>query len=483
MSEDSEDSEDSESVAKKCICAACVRDKYLKREIRRFGHRGRCDYCQGQRKVMPIGEFAIYVETAFGNHYQMTSEEAGDPVAHLIQDAAEIDDVPAEDVRIVLEDRNGLAGKDALTEENPFSDEAHYRRGEVRAAPHHDEWARLRKSVETEARMFNGEAEKILDEIFEGLEDYATRHGKKVVVAIGPDCPISSLYRARPFQSQSDSKLEVAIGRPDQGLGPPPRELANAGRMNSRGIAVFYGATHPEVALAETRPPVGGRVLVGRFEITRHLWLLDVAAMRSIKAKGSIFDASYAENIERTAFLATLSAFIARPVMPEDEISEYLATQAIADYLATREHPLLDGIIYPSVQQKGRLKRNIVLFHKAARVHDLALPRHTQIHAHTYEHDEDGIREDYSVYVRKPPPKKESDTFGGMPFDGDELWDPFPDPRRDRRRPALRVDLSSLKVHHITDVRYREYNLPVRRHEYDMSEAELKRLVEGEPPF
>jgi hypothetical protein len=37
--------------------------------------------------------------------------------------------------------------------------------------------------------------------------------------------------------------------------------------MNAQGIAVFYGATDASVALAETRPPVGSKVLVGAFEI------------------------------------------------------------------------------------------------------------------------------------------------------------------------------------------------------------------------
>ncbi len=39
--------------------------------------------------------------------------------------------------------------------------------------------------------------------------------------------------------------------------------------------------------------------------------------------------------------------------MPDDEPSEYLATQAIADFLATESAIRLDGIIFPSVQAAG----------------------------------------------------------------------------------------------------------------------------------
>jgi len=57
--------------------------------------------------------------------------------------------------------------------------------------------------------------------------------------------------------------------RPDIEIGPPPPARAMAGRMNARGIAVFYGALDAATAVAEVRPPSGSKVLVGRFEILR----------------------------------------------------------------------------------------------------------------------------------------------------------------------------------------------------------------------
>jgi hypothetical protein len=432
---------------------------------------------------MPIEDFANYIEHAFEHHYVLTSEDHypndfrdGESVEFVIQDAAGVDEPIAKDVRIVLEER-GPSGKDALVEENPFSEEAHYRRGQPRSGGMFaDSWARFRKSVETETRMFNSEAEDILNAIFEGLEHYAAWHRKRVVVCAGPDCSIDALYRARAFQSKE--KLKAAIARPDLELGPPPRAHAVAGRMNSRGIGVFYGATHESVALAETRPPVGSRVLVGRFDIIRPLWLLDVGAMRAIKPMGSDFQESYVEEQERAAFLSTLSDFISRPVMPEDETSEYLATQAIADYLATRDNLALDGIIYPSVQQGGRNKRNVVLFHKAARVQDLGLPRHTQIDTYIYEREEDITYEDYSVHVRRPPEKKGNQTAPAVSFELEDGWSLYPDPQRDRRAPTLRISRDSVKVRRIEGVAFRSDGLPVRWRESVMTEDELKKLEE-----
>jgi hypothetical protein len=155
------------------------------------------------------------------------------------------------------------------------------------------------------------------------------------------------------------------------------------------------------VALAETRPPVGSRVMIGRFQITRPLKLLDVEALRSIYVEGSIFDPTYIERLKKAKFLASLSSQITKPVMPDDEPFEYLVTQGIADYLATKKEPNLDGIIYRSVQH-GRSKRNVVLFHRSARVESLDLPRGSEISAHLYEHSDEGTTPDYWVFEQVP---------------------------------------------------------------------------------
>ena len=252
--------------------------------------------------------------------------------------------------------------------------------------------------------------------------------------------------------------------------------------MNAHGIGVFYGATHRRVAMAEIRPPVGSRVLVGRFEIMRPLRLLDVGAMGAIQAKGSLFDPGFVRELERAAFLGTLSAEITQPVMPDEEPSEYLMTQAIADYLATRTDPVLDGILYPSVQQNGKLKRNVVLFHKSSRVAELDLPRESKVIANLYDHDEGYRYTDYSVMVRKPPPR-EKDEFDDPMF-GLPLGGPFRSRHSEPREESLKVDLSSVKVHHVTGVSFEDTQYSIRRHEYEMSVAEAESIVKGrQSPF
>ena len=183
---------------------------------------------------------------------------------------------------------------------------------------------------------------------------------KPVVRNIGPENDITHLYRARAFQS--DSKLKVALEFPDKELGPPPSEFATAGRMNSRGISVFYGSINSETALAEIRPPVGCKVAIACFELQRTLKVLDLSALTFTHAIGSIFDENYAHQLSRTMFLRKLSQRMTKPVMPDDEHAEYLATQVIAEFLASELK--FDGITFPSAQSEGGL--NVTLFHSAS---------------------------------------------------------------------------------------------------------------------
>lgn len=171
--------------------------------------------------------------------------------------------------------------------------------------------------------------------------------------------------------------------------------------MNARGISVFYGATQPKVAIAEVRPPVGSKVVVAKFNIVRPLCLLDLTIIEDGHVTGSIFDPTFLERLERVAFLQTLGQRMTKPVMPDDEAFEYLATQAIADFLATENEPLLDGIIFRSVQSKGG--RNVVLFQKAARMDTLPMLKGTKFDAYCGHDTEDGWESDYSVMEHVPP--------------------------------------------------------------------------------
>lgn len=119
-----------------------------------------------------------------------------------------------------------------------------------------------------------------------------TDNSNPLIIAAGPETAHAAFFRARVFQNEKE--LLSALKKPDLELGPPPASASRAGRMNARGISVFYGATNIETAISEVHPPVGSQILIGRFDIIRPIRLLDLNALSTVRVSGSIFDPDYA---------------------------------------------------------------------------------------------------------------------------------------------------------------------------------------------
>lgn len=441
------------------LCSACVGELYLKAEIQSQGAPGACSFCGEEGKTYSIENIAERVATALEEHYSETPSEPsgyecalisegeydwereGDPVLQVIQSMIEIDEEPAHEILALLD----------------VDGDAHYVDAAASDWQLHSEWREFEKSIKTEARFFSPVAQDILARVFKNLDAEKTRDGKPVVVEAGPEHAISVLFRARTFQSAS--KLEEALCRPDLKVGSPPPAVACAGRMNAHGISVFYGATDPKVAVAEVRPPVGSRVVVGRFFVIRSVRLLDVEALRAVLVKGSEFDPFFIRRRERAQFLERLSHRITMPVMPDDEAFEYLVTQVIADYLASTG---LDGLVYPSVQVPGG--KNVVLFHQAARVEKLEITEEAEVTASLEQSTEDGPETDYYVWETLPsaPEDKPKDAAAS---DGIVRVAQLPLPE-DPRESTLRLDTTNLEVRHIKAVSFDTEDYPVTRHRH-----------------
>jgi hypothetical protein len=310
----------------------------------------------------------------------------GQPMNAVIADLLTVSNDVAEDIRSVLADGHAEEFEEFALEDDAFgTNECYANNNRLSTFDFEEGWRDFEKELKTQARYFNRQAESWLRSLFDGIDVYRTRYGKPIVVDAGPDTDFTELYRARVFQ-KSEAKLREAMKRPDAEIGPPPSLNATAGRLNAAGIGVFYGATESEVALAEVRPPVGSKVLVGRFEVVRRLKLLDLVAMKNISDEpGSLFDEGHRHRLKQLEFMRGLSERLSKAVMPGDQVLDYLPTQAIADFLATEASPPLDGIIYPSVQigtdarsihgplsgRFGAYRCNVVLFRKAAHVQSL----------------------------------------------------------------------------------------------------------------
>lgn len=474
----------------KHICFECAAESYLSAAIEKDGKPEECSYCGQTQACIPIEELADHIESAFDDHYIRTPdqpnswqqsllsdresdyewEREGQPVLEAIEEAAAIPREAAEDVLEILDDRHGDFDAAAMGDETEFSSDTYYEEKGASAQGWHEEWQYFEQSLKTEARFFSRSASALLARIFGSIDVLKTRPRHPLAVNAGPSRRLTNLYRARVFQSED--KLKEALCRPDMHLGSPPTRFANSGRMNARGISVFYGATSASVALAEVRPPVGSKVVVAKFAITLPLRLLDLTALDGVQDGGSIFDPSLKSRLERVAFLRSLGQLMTRAVMPDDEAFDYLATQAIADFLATENEPRFDGIIFRSAQSKEG--SNVVLFHKAARVEAMELPNGTEIDVHTGYGTEDGWETDYGVSevvpkAEPPVPKDEMDGLTGLvphfglSYGADD----------DYRDTALRVDPASVEVHHVNSVKVYSTRFAVSRHRREKQDSKF----------
>jgi len=314
------------------VYSACIKEPFLAEQINANGLREICFYRRSNGNTFSGDQIAASIPPILGDFYLRTDPPEGQPVGEVIAALARADKDAAEDIRRVLAIRNAGEGEDSAFGDNAFDADACY--VETNSADTGDlerGWRKFETTLKTEARYFNRYAEAVLKSIFDGIDSFRTGFGRSIVAEAGPGTSFTKLHRARVFQSEA--KLREAMKLPDQEVGPLPAVKAIAGRMNTAGISVFYGATEPSVALAEVRPPVGSKTLVACFEITRPLKLLDLVAMTDISDEpGSLFDDAHRHRLKQAQFLRGLSSRLSKPVMPDDQILDYLPTQAIADF-------------------------------------------------------------------------------------------------------------------------------------------------------
>jgi hypothetical protein len=455
------------------VCSKCIGDAYLAKEIIKTGQKSKCSYCKMRRISISLGELANRVELAISQHYFRTSPEPSDwesalmrdkesdydwersgiPLDELVQSITDVSSEIADDIVEILDSKHSDFESDILGEETEFAADSYYDEKSVDATTWELEWESFKNSLKHESRYFNKSAERLLSNIFKDIETLLTPTGNSVIVDAGPNSNYSSIYRSRVFQSTE--KLKDALIAPDIHLGPPPAVIASAGRMNARGISVFYGSTNPMAALAEVRPPVGSKVIIAEFEIIRRLRLLDLQALNKVHMRDSIFNPNYSDELERLKFLNSFSTLISRPVMPDDETFDYLATQAVADFLANHDHFSLDGIIFPSVQDAG-LSLNVVLFQKSSIVEQLQREKNSNFSVQIVEFDDEYCWEDHKYTVVEELFENHAEI---KIYKDDDYFQIF-------HEPSLKVNVDNITVHHINRVQYETEKHLVSNYKY-----------------
>lgn len=472
------------------VCHCCICDRFLAAMVRGEGARVECSYCDRASEALPLDDIAERIHDVLQAHFELTSsrpedheyflereglwERPGYLVEEVIADVAGVSPEIATDVREVLSDCYGLsyhALKDG--EEEPYASDSCYEERGSDASAFQDSWAIFRDEIQTRARFFSTNAEETLTYLFGDLDTHKAFGNRSVIRQISPDDDEVQIWRARVAQSLKE--LKVILKASAREIGPPPPRVARGGRMNAFGIPVFYGALEKDTCLAELRAPVGSHVVLGRFELLRAVRLLDFNALMEIYVDASHFDPDYEIRYGRAAFLRSLVSEICRPVMPKDEAFEYLPTQLVTEFLASKVQPRLDGIIFPSSQAEDG--QNVVLFNHACGVatDDLSEGTEVNIYISQRQHQDFDDGEDDDSYIQvivndsrtcAPPINYERASRLDILTSPLDLTENHNDDeeRPTWSEPTLRLDLDSVVVSEIKAVSYEHGCLEVSRY-------------------
>ena len=469
-----------------CICCRCIDDDLLSNEVRESGSCNECAYCGEVGETWTLLALANRIHVALQEHFEFTSlnpddhsdimvrlgltrwEREGEYVLHVISDMAGLAEATAADLTALLRKIHYSYPDEKEGALNPYGYDAFYKE----RAPDTDEfvntWDSFRNEIQSRSRFFNERAKEALNEIFGDLYEHKTIDVGPVLWEVGPGDSAGFFWRARNAPSEED--LKVILKSPASEIGPPPSELARSGRMNPAGIPVFYGALDRSTCVSETRPSVGSYVVLGKFELLRKVILLDLDALGKIYVDVSHFDWKFSVRRARAAFLRHLVKEMSRPVMPQDEDAEYIATQTVAEYLANVVSPRLDGIVFRS-SQTGAVGQNVVLFNHARGVERDTIPKGAEIEVYPPHDDEDGW-EDPTFHVSRILPS-ELPKESTPKTEPREIPDALPtlcsdeyEPEGEEAQiicmePTLKLDIESIVVLEIKAVEYMHECIPV----------------------
>ncbi|MEN6078569.1 RES family NAD+ phosphorylase [Chromobacterium piscinae] len=364
------------------ICADCVNESYLQRLVQDAAtSENPCEYCDGDAPAADLWAVALLCDEVLDTFFEESSHTmavvhfgripAGNDLQTTISD---LTGLPQGAVDVVVQHLASLWYDAGSGESRYGDDEPWFVLKPSMAEPLGHAWREMEASLRSDIRYFNPKAMELLDTIFSELSNDQDKEGQPVIIEAGPGTSLKTLYRGRVFQTEDT--LADALRWPERFLGSPVAGIGAAGRMNGQGQPAFYGATAPEICIAEVRPPVGSRIALAAFEVIRPLRLLDLRRLATVELRPgtSLFDAATRSAAQRRDFLRTLGDRLSAPVVPELQDRDYLVTQAVADYLAAHRTLNVDGIIYPSSQsrhpEEPPVGDNIVLFRKACDVSD-----------------------------------------------------------------------------------------------------------------
>ncbi|PZX01983.1 RES domain-containing protein [Pseudomonas sp. 478] len=348
------------------ICQDCVDDPILARRVKALMIERPCVACSRVtakalvpeviaryiRKHLPkhfivdddlYPGYALTLDGVVGRAIGCTNEAAQKAIAkHLV-------------VRRAKEEHFYWHGQLYRPAPSPFDSQEHERWYVV------SEWNSIAHQLTHGRRFYNERVNKFFESLmFEAVNAGATDHPLSRP-AIRELPTGTKFFRARLIKSASE--LNAIKGNPTIELGAPPKERASNNRMSPAGIPLLYLSGDSDTCIAEVRPSIGDTMVVGQFISKNCLKLFDFTSLakRLEHTPLSILDPLYEQRFLRRRLLQYLHDEIARPVRTND--TDYVVTQALAEFIRYDQKQKFDGVIFGSVQHEGGI--NYVLFDKS----------------------------------------------------------------------------------------------------------------------
>lgn len=363
------------------VCSECIEDPFLAEIAVEEGCESECSLCgltkESVLTAKQLGELLeplLKKRLELGGDMRVFSgpdddkggwEQQGDPLEsfvseYLAQNFNFLDEIA--DAVIGAEDCWPADG------EIPFFDDcANYEVASIHTHEYLELWQSVNRELQSRRRFFSAEAKKLFDDVFDDIEGVQVVSGSCgpgvgwATTGVISDLEVGTkIYRGRTLSSAA--QLQSMYQDPYLHVGPPPSDLARAGRMNAEGVVVLYGSMESDTAIAELRPAIGGDTVAIGLLTTSELRILDFELLEKSLSGISHFDPDYDSKAAKQKFLRQLHSLISRPVLPGKEI-EYLITQTMAEYLSHVMGEPVNGVIFKSVQREGG--KNIVLFSDA----------------------------------------------------------------------------------------------------------------------
>lgn len=274
--------------------------------------------------------------------------------------------------------------------------------------------------------------------VFAFLSDKNTNSTRKLMID-------TELYRARVIQG--DEPINISrnyYGYDLRGSFVNPNvSWITAMRANRAGQPRLYCADVNYLALIEVRPKVGDKISLATIKVNDVLTMLDL----------TLFHIPYGMDEEKQKLFAEISILFSTPVNQDDDKSDYLVTQEIADFVESLGY---DGIAFssslsPALKQENYNCCNLVIFN-----YQKCSPVKSNVVEMQSKYDAEGSDYDYSDFVQNDDDSEKLNLIShkGKTYD-------FKFPFRSKHNKTSKSPIGLNKNIFVSTAR-QIYNIPVR---------------------